>query len=101
MSKAKNSPLRDYMLSLHKQGRAVSFCEGNGTDEADQKQRFFIKMPSGASMEEHLEILRLAFDAVASSADMSKSLDKQKLTRQLAASYIEKEQLFKKETSNK
>jgi hypothetical protein len=59
MSKAANSPLRDKMLELHKQGVDVKFIGEGGA------QIFAVKMAAGLPLEDHfktLEEIRLAIN---------------------------------------
>ena len=80
MSKARNSPLRDKMLELHKSGIDVKFI-GEGS-----AQVFLVKMGRGVSLDDHfklLEDIRISIDkSVESARD-------QKLTRQSAQEFVE------------
>ena len=97
--KAKNSPLRDYMLELHKKGIKVTFYEGRPENPADRSQMFFVEMPAGYSIEEHVDILSKINKALNESAMMHKDDPPQKLTRQVAADYVSRVKLFKEQTS--
>ena len=96
--KAKNSPLRDYMLELHKKGIKVTFYEGRPENPADRSQMFFVEMPAGYSIEEHVEILSKINKTLNASAETHKDDPPQKLTRQIASDYVTRLKLFKEQT---
>lgn len=99
--RAKNSPLRDYMLELHKMGIKVTFYEGRPEVLEDKSQMFFVEMPAGYSIEQHVEILRKIQSAIKLSAELVSKEPRAKLTRQVAANYVSKLKLFKEHSKNK
>ena len=94
MSKARNSPLRDYMLELHKRGVKVVFYEGRPEIPDDKSQMFFVDIPKGYTIEEHVEILAKINEAIRKSAEMTKGDPPAKLTRQVAAQYVSRLKMF-------
>ena len=94
MSKARSSPLRDYMLELHKKGVKVTFYDGRPEVPGDRSQMFFVDMPRGYSIEEHVEILAKIHEAVKRSAEMTKDDPPAKLTRQVAEQYVSRLKMF-------
>jgi hypothetical protein len=83
--RARQSPLRDLMLSLHRSGIEVKFYAGRpGQPEADV---FFVKMPEGKSMEDHVSVLQQISQALNESAEASPP---QLLSYQSATSFIER-----------
>jgi len=101
MSKARNSPLRDYMLELHKRGIKVTFYEGRPEVPADRSQMFFVEMPKGATMEEHVEILAKVNKALKDSAGLTEGLPEEKLSRRVAMEYVSRVKLFNEKTMNR
>lgn len=97
--RARNSPLRDYMLELYKRGIKVTFYEGRPEVPDDMSQMFFVEMPAGYSIEEHVEILAKINTAIKESAEMYKDLKPKKLTRQVASQYVSRLRKFKEDTS--
>lgn len=81
--RARQSPLRDLMLELHRLGIEVKFYDGRpGHPDADV---FFVKMPAGFSMEETCKILSRIHKAM----DESVGLRPQPLlSYQSASAYI-------------
>ena len=79
MSKAKNSPLRDKMLELHRAGVDVKFIGENGA-------QVFKVVLGKQTMEEHIRILGEVWKAINTSAT---SVSTEKLTRQTALSFVE------------
>lgn len=80
MSKAKNSPLRDKMLELHRAGVDVKFV---GDDDA---QIFVVKIERGVSLDQHFAMLE----------EIRRSIDRsivcrsdKRLTRQSAQKFVE------------
>ena len=98
MSKARNSPLRDYMLELHKRGIKVTFYDGRPEVPGDRSQMFFVDMPKGYSIEEHVEILTKIHRAIKLSAEMAKDDPPARLTRQVAAQYVNRLKMFNEDT---
>lgn len=80
MSKAKNSPLRDKMLELHRAGVDVRFV---GDDET---QIFVINMKEGVEFSEYARILEEVRCSINRSVE---SATPAKLTRQSALSFVE------------
>ena len=82
--RARQSPLRDLMLELHKQGIEVKFYGGRpGQPDADV---FFVKMPEDSTIEEHIEILRRVDEAMQKSAAAQPP---QLLSYKSASAYVE------------
>lgn len=79
MSKAKDSPLRNKMLELHRAGVDVKFVGENGA-------QVFKVVLGKQSMEEHIKILDEVWKAINASAD---SVNTEKLTRQAALNFVE------------
>ncbi len=80
MSKAKDSPLRDKMIELHRAGMNVKFIGG------DEAQIFVIDMKKGVEFSEYARILeevRCSINRAVESAMHAK------LTRQSALSFVE------------
>ena len=98
MSKARNTPLRDYMLELHKKGIKVVFYEGRPDVPGDKSQMFYVEMPKGYSIEDHVDILANIDKAMKMSVDMTKGDPPAKLTRQVAAQYVSRLKLFNEES---
>ena len=79
MSKAKDSPLRNKMLELHRADVDVKFIGKDGA-------QVFKVVLGGQSMEEHIDILSGVWRAISASAA---SVSTEKLTRQTALSFVE------------
>ena len=79
MSKAKDSPLRNKMLELHRAGVDVKFIGENGA-------QVFKVVLGKQTMEEHIRILGEVWKAKNTSAT---SVSTEKLTRQTALSFVE------------
>lgn len=79
MSKAKDSPLRNKMLELHRAGVDVKFIGENGA-------QVFKVVLGGQSMDEHLQMLDDIWEAMGSSIS---STSTEKITRQAALSFVE------------
>lgn len=79
MSKAKDSPLRNKMLELHRAGVDVKFIGENGA-------QVFKVVLGKQTMEEHIRILGEVWKAINTSAA---SVSTEKLTRQTALSFVE------------
>lgn len=80
MSKAKDSPLRNKMLELHKSGVDVKFIgEGNA-------QVFLVKIRRGVSLDDQFKLLE---DIRVSINESVESARNQKLTRQSAQEFVE------------
>lgn len=101
MTRAADSPLRDYMLSLHRRGIKVTFCKGNEESPGDNSQFFRVEMPSGVDFGEYEEILTEIAKRVDESARLARERGTQKLTRQVAASYVSKVAEFRGNKCNK
>lgn len=94
--RARQSPLRDLMLSLHRSGIEVKFYAGRpGQPEADV---FFVKMPEGKSMEDHVSVLQQISQALNESAEASPP---QLLSYQSATSFIERMDELERDSSKK
>ena len=92
--RARQSPLRDLMLSLHRSGIEVKFYAGRpGQPEADV---FFVKMPEGKSMEDHVSVLQQISQALNESAEASPP---QLLSYQSAAAFVEQIQQLHNQTT--
>jgi len=100
MSKAKNSPLRDYMLKLYKLGIKVTFYEGRPENPADRSQMFFVEIPKGYSIEQHVDIIRNIHIAIKASAEMDQPKERGKLDRQTAMDYVKRLALFKEQSGH-
>jgi len=79
MSKAKDSPLRDKMLELHRAGVDVKFIGENGA-------QIFKVVLGKQAMKEHIKILDEIWRAINASV---LSASTEKLTRQSALSFVE------------
>ena len=79
MSKAKNSPLRDKMLELHRAGVDVKFIGENGA-------QVFKVVLGRQTEEERIKTLSDIWMAINASVD---SVSTEKLTRQTALSFVE------------
>ena len=80
MSKARNSPLRDKMLELHRKGVEVRFI-GEGS-----AQVFMVKIGRGVSLDDHFKLL----EDIRRSINMSvNQANHEKLTRQSAQEFVE------------
>lgn len=79
MSKAKDSPLRNKMLELHRAGVDVRFIGENGA-------QVFKVVLGKQTMEEHIRILGEVWRAINASVA---SVSTEKLTRQSALSFVE------------
>lgn len=67
--RARQSPYRDLMLELHKQGVKVKFYSGRaGQENADV---FFVQLPESMDLEDSCEILRRIDEAMARSIEQS------------------------------
>jgi len=80
MSKAANSPLRDKMLELHRQGIDVKFIGEGGA------QIFMVKMNGGVSLDGHFKILEEIRLSINRSVEERSS---EKMTRESAARFVE------------
>lgn len=60
------------MLELHKRGIKVTFYDGRPEVPADRSQMFFVEMPVGFSIEEHVDILANIDKAMKISVEMTK-----------------------------
>lgn len=97
-ARARNSPLRDYMLELHKRGIKVTFYEGRPENPDDRSQMFFVEMPTGYTIEDHVEILSEIQKALDRSATTSAAEGKGRITRQVAEDYVSRAKLFREQT---
>ena len=79
MSRAKDSPLRNKMLELHRAGVDVKFIGEGGA-------QVFKVVLGEQTMEEHIKILDEVWRAINASAD---SVSTGKLTRQSALNFVE------------
>ena len=79
MSKAKDSPLRNKMLELHRADVDVKFIGKDGA-------QVFKVVLGKQTMEEHIRILGEVWKAINASAA---SVSTEKLTRQTALSFVE------------
>ena len=80
MSKAKDSPLRDKMIELHRAGINVKFIGG------DEAQIFVIDMKKGVEFSEYARILEEVWCSINRAVE---SASHAKLTRQSALSFVE------------
>jgi hypothetical protein len=85
MSKAANSPLRDKMLELHKQGVDVKFIGEGGA------QVFMVKMKAGVSLSDHFKILEDVRLSINRSVEQRAS---EKLTSGSARQFVESMKLL-------
>ena len=99
--RARSSPLRDYMLELHAMGIKVTFYDGRPEVPDDKSQMFFVDIPKGYTIEQHVEILEKIHRAIRLSAELAAKEAPSKITRQVAASYVSRLKLFKDATDNK
>ena len=79
MSRAKDSPLRNKMLELHRAGVDVKFIGEGGA-------QVFKVVLEKQTMEEHLQILEDVWEAMGSSIS---SASTGKITRQTALNFVE------------
>lgn len=86
------------MLELHKRGIKVTFYDGRPEVPADRSQMFFVEMPAGFSIEEHVEILANINRALKESAELAAKEPPAKLTRQVAAQYVSRLKMFNADT---